>query len=175
LPLPDEEEDRKKEAAIPGLPDKMYTAVGMQPPTYRWRELPLNALAIGGGLYGGYKLTDFLVDKLRQAALDRKLRNVKSDYEKTLIRMYDREPKEQSGSEKEASATFSTAMRRALVSEKNAADQTQGWQFGQAQSSLGKKLDDLYDLCFVDSPDGVKQAAAGAMDNLLVVLGLSAL
>lgn len=42
-------------------------------------------LAIGGGLYGGYKLTDWLLGKTRQNEIDSELENAQADYEKALM------------------------------------------------------------------------------------------
>lgn len=46
---------------------------------------PLAAAGVGaGGLYGGYKLTDMLLDKRRQADLDRELEESRREYELAL-------------------------------------------------------------------------------------------
>jgi hypothetical protein len=42
-------------------------------------------LAIGGGLYGGYKLTDWLLGKTRRGEIDSELENAQADYEKALL------------------------------------------------------------------------------------------
>jgi hypothetical protein len=42
-------------------------------------------LAIGGGLYGGYKLTDWLLAKTRQNEIDSELSNAQADYEQALM------------------------------------------------------------------------------------------
>jgi hypothetical protein len=52
-----------------------------------WRmpwAVPAGALALGGGLYGGWKLTDYLLDKTRSAEQESELEAARKDYENAL-------------------------------------------------------------------------------------------
>jgi hypothetical protein len=47
--------------------------------------LPGAAVAVGGGLYGGWKLSDLLLDRARRQAIDSDLETAKTDYEQALM------------------------------------------------------------------------------------------
>jgi hypothetical protein len=53
--------------------------------------IPAAAAAVGGGLYGGYKLTDWLLDKTRRREQDSELEAAKRRYEAALMGRFDKE------------------------------------------------------------------------------------
>jgi hypothetical protein len=49
---------------------------------------PVGAAAIGGGLYGGYKLTDWLLDKARRRESEGELARARREYEEAMLGQY---------------------------------------------------------------------------------------
>ena len=85
-------------AAKPGLMDTISKSLGnmipdqMTPQTSNvmaneW-TMPMAALALGGGLGGGYKLTDWLLRKEHESNKERQLDNAKKEYRDALANQY---------------------------------------------------------------------------------------
>lgn len=82
-PQPQEEENKT------GMPFSKAAVFDARPDGgINWWELPGGTLAGAGGLYGGWKLVDWLMDKRRKAQQSSALERARGDYEKALQEQY---------------------------------------------------------------------------------------
>jgi hypothetical protein len=81
IPLRMQEEEDEPMPKLAGL--------GARPSgRFNWWEIPTGIAAGAGGLFGGWKLVDWLMDKRRQMAMQGELDEAKKDYESALQDQY---------------------------------------------------------------------------------------
>lgn len=74
-------------ASGPTLLDKAMGRTHSNIPSKPW-YIPAATAAIGGGLFGGYKLVDTLLNKVHKQDKDKEMEEAKEEYRKALIEQY---------------------------------------------------------------------------------------
>jgi hypothetical protein len=78
---------------VPGRPSSavgdLFSGWDASAPVDKPWAWPVGALAIGGGLYGGYKLTDWLLDKARRREVDSELETARKNYQQAMMGQYE--------------------------------------------------------------------------------------
>jgi hypothetical protein len=76
----------------PGTPEstthRLLSGWGAQSPADMPWVYPAGAAAVGAGLYGGYKLTDWLLDKTRKREIDSELEQARKEYQEAMLGQY---------------------------------------------------------------------------------------
>lgn len=67
---------------------KLLTGWGAKSPKDMPWAYPAGAAAVGAGLYGGYKLTDWLLDKARRNEVDSELEQARREYQEAMMGQY---------------------------------------------------------------------------------------
>lgn len=83
----------------PGLLNRAVSGFGARSPGDMPWAYPVGAAAIGAGLYGGYKLTDWLLDKTRRREVDSELEAAKRDYQAAMMGQYQEEGQKAAGAD----------------------------------------------------------------------------
>lgn len=154
-----EEEDDGVKVAADGMFSKLLDSIGISKPTVESAKLPLMGAGLAGGLYGGYKATDSVLDSIRQRRLQKQVDDAENEYDRLLLLQYGKEPQQ-----KEPGPIAKAGRLFKLALDENA----------ETQSELGRSLDQLYDEIH-GAATIAHEKTAGLTDNAIGTMALYSL